>query len=279
MAEVKDAEDLYTVAPEEFIGARNELVRRLRAEKQRDEAAAVAKLRKPSATAWALNQVARSQPALIEDALAAGAQLRKATDAAVGGDAAGLRKAASAERAASDSVVDAAVGVLGKQASRPQLASTLRAAVLDEAVADELRRGVLTGDHDAPGFGFGFGLGEDVEVAAAPAATKAAKRAPAATKPAAKKRAAAAAPKEDRASAKARADAERRARQEADAKAREERRRLAELRADVKRLEKRADRLARDAERAEEEARRVRAEADAAASEAEAARQALGEEG
>src|SRR3546814_8239850 len=42
------------------------------------------------------------------------------------------------------------------------MSATLRAAAVDEDVADQLRRGVLADDHEASGFGFatGFEVGE-----------------------------------------------------------------------------------------------------------------------
>lgn len=155
--DVTSADDLYGLDPSEFTAARGALAKRLKADGKGEEAAAVAKLRRPSRMAWALDQVARHDPQRIGDALDAGARLREATDAAVAGDAAALRQAAADDRAASDAAVDAAVAVLGDRgpAGRTQLAATLRAAVLDEAVADQLRRGVLAEDHEAPGFGFG----------------------------------------------------------------------------------------------------------------------------
>ena len=103
--------------------ARTALVRRLRAEKRREEAAEVAKRRRPSPAAWALDRVAVEQADLVEQALAAGARLRTASEAAMAGDAAGLRRATTEDRAASDAVVDAALRHLGARgaAARPRL--------------------------------------------------------------------------------------------------------------------------------------------------------------
>jgi hypothetical protein len=162
---MSDADDLYLVEPQQFVAARNELVKRLKASGDKAEAAAVAKLRRPAPQAWALNLVAREQPALVDGALAAGAALREATEAAVGGDAARLRAATADERAATDAVVDAAAAKLGPKGadSRPRLAAMLRAAVLDDTVAGELRRGVLVDVHSKDDAGFGFGFAVEAE--------------------------------------------------------------------------------------------------------------------
>ncbi len=164
---VEHADDLYGLDPAEFTAARNALVKRLRSEGQREVAAEVAALRRPPATAWALDQVARTDPDLVDEALATGAALRAATDAALGGDATLLKEASAAERAAAGALVEAAAALLGPggEPAEPRLAATVRAAVLDEEVADQLRRGVLAADHDRSGLGLGGGF----DLAAAPA--------------------------------------------------------------------------------------------------------------
>ncbi|HEX8206307.1 MAG TPA: hypothetical protein VF587_09635, partial [Solirubrobacteraceae bacterium] len=67
-----DVDALYCRPLDEFVPARAELAKALRADGRRDEAAAVAKLPKPSVAAWAVNQVVRTQPALAEELWAAG---------------------------------------------------------------------------------------------------------------------------------------------------------------------------------------------------------------
>jgi hypothetical protein len=151
--------DLYEVDPANFTDARNALVKRLRAEGQRDEAGRVAKLRRPPVSAWALNQVARHQQDLIRAVLDTGDRLRSAMANAVGGDASDLRDAQGAQRRAVDAAVAAAAGCLrgaghpGIDTAKQRMVATLGAAVVDEAVARRLRDGVLDGDRSAPGFG------------------------------------------------------------------------------------------------------------------------------
>jgi hypothetical protein len=242
---MSDADDLYLVEPKQFVEARNALAKRLRAEGDKAEAARVAKLRRPSPAAWALDVVAREDAALLDAALAAGAELRRASDKAVGGDPGGLREATAKERKATDAVVDAAARRLGSTrgaAARPELAATLRAAVLDDAVADDLRRGVLVDTHESAGFGFGL----DLEPG--PAAPR---RAKTATKPTPRTKAHG----DDAAEKAARA-----AEAEAAAAAKEAKARAAR----IAKLEKEVARLEARAERAQAEADEARARADEA---------------
>ena len=141
------------------MAARTALAKELKADGRKDEAAAVAKLRRPSVAAWALNQVAREQPeAWWTTAIEAGEQLRAASDAAVAGRPGELRAATAAERTAANAVVKAAAAHLGARAdaTAPALLATIRVAALDEEVADQLRRGVLVTEQEQPGFGFGL---------------------------------------------------------------------------------------------------------------------------
>jgi hypothetical protein len=58
--------NLSTVPPDEFVAARAALVKALRHDKRRDEAAGVAALRRPSPVDWALNCVATESDELIQ---------------------------------------------------------------------------------------------------------------------------------------------------------------------------------------------------------------------
>ena len=87
------AMNLYGLRPEQFTEARNHLVKQLRAAGRREEASGVARMRKPPATAWALNQVARQHPDVVAAVFDAGGRLRAAMDAALAGDASGVRPA------------------------------------------------------------------------------------------------------------------------------------------------------------------------------------------
>jgi len=151
---------LYGLRPEDFVRARNDLVRSLRKAGRRDDADEASKLRRPSATAAALNQVARAEPQLVDVLLHEWARLRDALQRAVEGDAADVRPAQAAERRAADAVVVAArrhleqLGQRDSEAAAQRVNNTLRAAALDDSLAEQLRRGTLDTDVVASGFGF-----------------------------------------------------------------------------------------------------------------------------
>lgn len=227
-------DDLYTLDPDEFVGARDEIVRRLRAT-DRAAAAKVAKLRRPTVAAWALNVVAREHPAAVKAVLAAGERLRTAQEKALKGDAGALRTATSERREAIAAVTALVAGVLGDRASAQAgaVSATLEAATVDTTVADLLRAGRLDRERSAAAAGFGFGDVGDWT--------------PPPPKPAAKKKKAAKEAKPEKPKRDDKLDAEL-ARAVADAKAR-----AAELHgaeAEVARLKKEladATRVARDA--------------------------------
>lgn len=151
-------DDLYGLDPEEFVPARAAIVRELR-KTDRDAAARVAKLRKPTVAAWGVNVVAREHPKQIAALLTAGERLRAAQDEALRGDAGALRKATEERRAAVAAVADLVARVLGDRASAQAgaVSATLEAATVDQDVADLVRAGRLDKERSAAAAGFGFG--------------------------------------------------------------------------------------------------------------------------
>jgi DNA repair exonuclease SbcCD ATPase subunit len=212
--------ELYGLPLEDFTPARDAAAKELRKAGDRETAARVAKLPKPTPAAWAANQVAREQPELIEALLEAGAGLREAQDAAVAGHGSGgLREATLAQRSAVDAVMAAATALkpAGRPLSRPmadRLRTTLQAAAGDEALRDALSNGRLVNEAQAGG-AWPFALEP------APARRPAAEAAPA--KPAAGKKR----PGESRdEAAAARKAAEREEREAAERAEREQRKQL-----------------------------------------------------
>src|SRR5690606_28921785 len=161
--EVSEPDDLYGLPPSEFVAARDALAKRLRSGGDKERAAAVKALRRPSAPAAALNAAARARPELVEAALSAAAELREATESAVGGSAADLRTLTANERAAAKALLDEAEKHLGSASGDnvQRMGATLRAATFDPDVARQLRSGTLAADHEASGFDFaaGFAVG------------------------------------------------------------------------------------------------------------------------
>jgi hypothetical protein len=175
-----DLDHLYALPLEEFTPARDAAAREIRKAGDRETAAVVAKLPKPTPAAWTANQVAREQPELIEAMLDAGAALREAQEAAVsgGGGGRGLREATLAERAAVDNVMAAATGYrpAGRALSRTvtdRLRTTLHAAAADESIRDALAAGRLVSEAQAGGaWPFALEPGEPAPPKKKPAAKK-----------------------------------------------------------------------------------------------------------
>jgi len=259
-------DELFGLPPEEFVAARDEVARRLRREGDAEAARRVKALRRPSLSAWAVNQLARSRQQALEGLLAAGERLRAAHQAALaGGDAAELRAATRAEREAVAGLVSAALDRLREaghpttETTRDRIAATLHAAAASPEAADLVRHGRLTADLDPSGFGAAPG---------GPAAV--------AGRPAAASGRPAAGPEVDGDRATAAEDdaAARRARRAAAVAARDHARRRARLAADQAVLATRqAERLGRLADQAEREARRARSTAAAAIEAASTARE------
>src|SRR3954452_3285874 len=80
-----DVDRLYQLPLNEFTAARDELVKRLRAEGERERAQEIKTLRKPTAAVWLVNQLARERPLDVQRLLKAGEALTKIkADAAAG---------------------------------------------------------------------------------------------------------------------------------------------------------------------------------------------------
>ncbi len=121
-----ELDELQATPPDEFVAARNALVKRLRAEKRRAEATEVAALRKPPRAVWALNRLALSDDPHLADLL-------DAIDAVAGADAAGYREAVGALRDRIGDTVDAAVAGVGapRPDDHPEVMAALQAVLGD----------------------------------------------------------------------------------------------------------------------------------------------------
>jgi len=58
--------ELYGLHPDEFLGARRTLAAQAKADKETGLAKAIDSIRKPTAAAWAINQLVRARPADVE---------------------------------------------------------------------------------------------------------------------------------------------------------------------------------------------------------------------
>jgi hypothetical protein len=283
-------DELFGLAPEAFVAARDELARRLRREGDAEAAKRVKALRRPPLSAWAVNQLARGRGPGLDALLAAGERLRAAHEAALAGEgAAELRAAAKAEREAVAGLVQAALELLGEaghpatDATRDRVAATLHAAAASPEAADLVRHGRLTADLDPSGFGTVPAGFDEAALAAAGRAPGRARGRDGTGRAAGRRRAGAAGGNGqdadagrdgDRAAAAEDDAAARRARRAAAVAARDDARKRARLAADQAVLATRqAERLGRLADQAEREAGRARATAAAAIEAASAARE------
>jgi hypothetical protein len=148
---------LYALPLAEFTPARDALAKQLRADNDRTRAEEVKKLRKPSATAWALNQVRRSDPEAVDALLAAGQRLRDAQEGLLaGGNRDQLAAAVAEERRLVSEVAELAARRLESGASaaaRTKLTATLRAVATDGEARALLESGTLTRDYESSDFG------------------------------------------------------------------------------------------------------------------------------
>jgi hypothetical protein len=151
---------LYALPLEEFTRERDELAKRLRKDGDRDAAAEVKALKKPSVAAWAVNQVRRDRPDDVRRLLEVTEELHRVY---AGLSAAGARErlaeAADMQRDLIRSLVRCAEQLLeagGHNASEQTLgkvADTLRAAALDEELRGQVSDGRVVKEQRAAGLG------------------------------------------------------------------------------------------------------------------------------
>jgi hypothetical protein len=259
-----EVDELYGLPLDRFIAERTALAKALKADGQKEEAAAVAGLRKPSVAAWAVNQLVRTQGAAMAELFDAGDALASAqSDVLAGrGNSADLRAAVERERNVVDGLVDIARGLLTSEGQKlspavlERVAETLHAA----ALGDDARRAISQGRLERELRH--VGLGGDMGLAAAGPAS-AGRKGGGAAKPdrvRSKPEAGTAAKSDARAAAKERDEARRAARvAEGDA-----RRRLDVATRALKAAQARRDLAAQALAEAESEVKAAQAEADAA---------------
>jgi hypothetical protein len=161
---------LYGLPLGDFTSTRNELAKSFRRQGDREVADRLKALRKPTVTAWAVNQLVHHYPDLWTDLLETTEGIRDAH--ATGPDS--LAEAMRRRKAALAAALDAAEGVLRRAGSTPGTSQSRRVGGSLEALASgtgEALPGRLVADLDPPGFGGLAGL-ELVVPRPAPASTK-----------------------------------------------------------------------------------------------------------
>ena len=258
--------ELYATPPPDFVAARNDLVKGLRREKRRDEATALAALRRPGWDDWALNAVAAADVAVVEGFASAAAEVREAQAAAIEGrDGPDMREALTDLRERSAELVrraEAALGDVGRQPVAGEINTRLSQVATNDVAVAQLLVGILGSGDTAPKDLFG-----GLEPAPPAARERPSKRAAAKKAASPKAPATRAEPTQDAAAARA-ARAEQEQRKEALAAANREHgaavkaRRRAE--ADVAKAESVVDRARAALATAEEVLAAARADLDAA---------------
>lgn len=144
---------LYSIPLEEFTAARNDLAARLEAAGNKEAAIRVKRLKKPSISAWATNQLARNRQVDMARLLKAGEVLEKAQEAVLSGKPADFEKARQEEGAAVRVLRGAAKDMLpsASAAILDRVTQTLRAASTAAGRA-RLKEGRLTEDLEPAGF-------------------------------------------------------------------------------------------------------------------------------
>lgn len=154
---------LYALPPEEFTAARDAAAKHAPALAQQIKA-----LRRPTASAWLVNRLAREHAELLEPLLDLGPALAEAQAAGSGAE---LRALGQQRRQLVQEVTATAVGDLSASAAvRTEVEQTLEAALADPAAADAVRSGTLVRALSFAGFG-------GVDVAGAVAVAQPANRA------------------------------------------------------------------------------------------------------
>lgn len=146
--------ELYATPPPDFVAARNDRVKALRRDKRRDDATALAALRRPGWDDWALNAVAASDRDVVEGFAGAAADVREAQSAAIEGrEGPDIRTALKELRDRSGQLVRLAEGALtgaGRQAGAGEINSRLSQLATNDVAVAQLLAGVLGSGDTAP---------------------------------------------------------------------------------------------------------------------------------
>jgi hypothetical protein len=151
---------LFTLPLADFVAARNELARSLKARGDKETAARIQKLPKPSISAWATNQLVRTEPALIRELLSSLDRQRELQLAGLGAgvDRNAMKEAKQAENDAILKIERALPAILDPsghasgRAAIERCVRAIRAAAVHTVGRPLLENGHLTVDFDSPGF-------------------------------------------------------------------------------------------------------------------------------
>jgi hypothetical protein len=145
------ADALYALPLDRFTAERDALAKALKADGDKDAAAEVGRLTKPTQAAWAVNAAVREDPKAAQALVEAARVLAAAQQELLGGgDPTALRAAAGRAREAVDALLDAAPAA---GAAVEKVRATLHAATVDPEVLREVAAGRVLRERAASGFG------------------------------------------------------------------------------------------------------------------------------
>jgi hypothetical protein len=158
-SQIEDEVDaLYDLRPGEFVAARDALARQVRRAGDREGAERIKGLPRPSAAAWAVNQLARREPEWTQALTTAGRRMAEAHTALLqDGDREGWRAASQEAREAIERLVRLAEGLLREERGsvsaqlREQVRETLQAAATDPEARELVAAGRLSKELRPPG--------------------------------------------------------------------------------------------------------------------------------
>lgn len=133
--------------PAEFTAARDELAKQARAAGQRDDAALIKKLTRPTVSAWLVNQLVRAAPEPMARLYELGQALHAAQQELAGDKLRELsvqRRQVIAELMPAAGRVAASEGVTASASALDEVRATLEAALADAGARDAVRTGQLT---------------------------------------------------------------------------------------------------------------------------------------
>jgi hypothetical protein len=152
------AQELYALSPGDFTAARDERVAQARTSGNRDLARAIGALRRPTVSAWLVNQLVREAGDQVTELLALGESLRQAHQDLAGEQVREL----SAQRRRLVTALVADAKRLAERDGRPaglqverEVEATLQAALADAGAAAAVRAGCLASPLSYAGLGAG----------------------------------------------------------------------------------------------------------------------------
>jgi len=146
--------ELYTADPDQFVERRGDLAAAARGAGQAPVARQIAGLRKPTRSAWVVNQLARAEPGFTSELTSLGEELRAAQESL---DGAAIRDLSQRRHRLIESLTRRAFEVAGQPqppaALRDEVTATLGAALADPEVAGQVASGTLARPARSEGFG------------------------------------------------------------------------------------------------------------------------------